>query len=272
MTFNDIITSINHKIENSNLERFTLAQIVTELNNTYRDLANKTEVFETTDYMPMIADQLYYTLPNNIYKPTRVVFRGKSIEFKSQEEMDLAIPGWELEETESQLIYLVYNNMSSRLLQPYPMITSPEGVTDTDSVDVTYIGQLSGLSDTTYSYIYIDSATGAKYLGDQPYGTVSNLNEVVTVYGSYLPPLVDIDNLDSEDIHIDEAHINALIYGTAGSLLFIAGRTEDIQKGQNYLRLYGTDESEVYAIRKRGFGGGVRNTSANLNYRTPFNG
>ena len=269
MTFNEVIDSINHKVENSNLERFTLVQIVTELNNTYRDLASKTEVFETTDYMPMSSNQLYYTLPNNIYKPTRAIFRGEIIEFKSQEEMDLAKPGWEIENVESALTYLVYNNMSSRTLQPYPRLTAPE-TTDTDTLDVIYIGEVTGISGTTYTYLYMDPITGAKYLGDVTEGTVATLQEVITIYGSYLPTLVDIDDLDSTEIHIDEAHINALIYGTEGSLLLIAGRTEDIQKGQNYLRLYGTDESEVMAIRKRSFGGGVRDTSGNLNYRTPF--
>ncbi len=269
MTFNDIITSINHKIENSTFEKFNLTQIIDELNNTYRDLAAKTSVFETTDYLILYDDNETYELPNRIHRPTRATYRGEQIDFTSQEQMDLYLPGWEKAETDSNLEYLVYNNLASRQVRVYPRLSNVTVIPTSDSI--VYLGQLSEVEDTTHIYIYLNTLTGAKYLADVPHGTISDLNltEIITIYGAYLPPKVVESNLDSEEIYIDEIYINALIYGTAGNLLFTSGRTEDISKGQMFMKLYGVDETDIAAIRKKDFKGGFRNATRQT-YRTPW--
>ncbi len=274
MTYRDIINSINFKIENSNFERFSMVHIIDELNNTYRDLAHKTDIFETHDYMQLSSNKIEYELPNRIYRPTRAVYRGDKIDFKAQEDMDLNLPGWEAAEAESALEYLVYNNLSNRLISTYPRLTAVE-VSQSDEDNVIYLGQLSDTSDSVNIYVYLNIITGAKYVSPdplEPYGTISDLDltEIVTIYGVYLPPKVQEINLDSDIIYIDEVQVNALIYGTAGNLLFTSGRTEDAQKASSYMKLYGIDETEVAAIRKKDFTGGFRNTSRNQNYRTPF--
>lgn len=268
MTYNDIITDINLKIENSSFGRFTLQQIIAELNNTYRDLANKTDVFETYDYIQLADNQLNYELPVSIYRPTRAVYRGKKIDFKSQEEMDLYKPIWEAEESPSTLMHFVYNNLSDRRVKAYPRLTSTT-VTSVES-EILYLGELEEGADSINIYLYMNKVTGAKYLSSTLNATASQLIEVATIYGTYLPPKVSEDVLNSTRIFIDEVQVNALIYGTAGNLLFIAGRTEDIEKGENYLRIYGLDETEVGAIREKDFDGGVRDNSRKQHYRTPF--
>ena len=272
MTYRDIITSINYKIENSNLERFSISHIIDELNNTYRDLAHKTDIFETHEFMQLFNDQNEYVLPSRIYRPTRATYRGNRIDFKSQEEMDINLPGWEATQTAYELEYLVYNNLSDRLVTAYPRLTDLESAPSTES-DVIYLGQLSNVSDEVNQFVYLNTVTGAKYVSSDPRGTISDLNltEVMTIYGVYLPPKVEEFKLDSDIIYIDEVQVNALIYGTAGNLLFTSGRTEDAQKASNFMKLYGIDETEVAAIRKKDFTGGFRNTSRNTNYRTPFN-
>jgi len=272
MTYRDIITSINHKIENSNFERFPMTHIIDELNNTYRDLASKTDLFETMDYLQLHDNQVEYTLPNRIHRPTRAVYRGTRIDFVAQEAMDINLPVWETITTADELEYIVYNNLSNRLVKVYPILTDVK-LTSEDYGDILYLGQLSDVSDVINAYVYINTVTGAKYLADTPNGTISDisLTEVVTIYGAYLPPKLEEINLDSDNIYIDEIYVNALIYGTAGNLLFTSGRTEDAQKATNFMKLYGVDETDVAAIRKKDVSGGVRNTKRNQNYRTPFN-
>jgi len=285
MTYNDIIKSINYKIENSNFERFSQLHIIDELNNTYRDLANKTDIFETHDFLQLKSGQMEYTLPNRIHRPTRAVYRGDKIDFISQEEMDINVPGWSVMKTATEndteatastilgkdLQHLVYNNLSDRLVKPFPII-SDASVDMSEYDNISYLGQLSDVSDLVQSYVYVNTSTGATYLADTPNGTISDLSltEVVTIYGVYLPPRVTELNLGSDRIYVDEIHINALIYGTAGNLLFTSGRTEDAAKATNFMKLYGVDETEVAAIRKKDFSGGFRNTARNQNYRTPF--
>jgi len=268
MTFNNIIADINHKIENSNFEKFTLAQIITELNNTYRDLANKTNLFETFDYLQLVDNQVNYTLPDNIYAATRGVFRGKKFDFKSQEEMDLEISAWEVQTTDVLLSCLVYNNLSDRKLKVYPRLTNVSVVED--SANITYIGEIVEAHDPINKYLFVNNNTGAKYLAPSITSLPSAMIEVVTIYGTYLPPKVTAEDLESTRIFIDEINVNALIYGTAGNLLFISGRTEDMVKGSNFMKIYGLDESEVASIRKKKVTGGFRNTTRNSGYRTPF--
>lgn len=269
MTYQDIINSINHKIENSNFERFSMEQIIDELNNTYRDLANKTDIFETVDYLQLHNGRVVYTIPERIFRPTRATYRGKKIDFISQEAMDLEIIGWELEQTKDKLEYLVYNNLSDRLFKPYPILTDIE---NPDVHAVEYLGELSDVSDNISKYIYTNIRDGSRFLSSVPLGGISDLGltEVVTIYGSYLPPKLVEADLDSSNIYIDEIHVNALIYGTAGNLLFTSGRTEDVSKGKVFMQLYGADETEIGAIRKKDFTGGFRNTARKKQYRTPF--
>jgi len=268
MTFNDIIADINHKVENSAFEKFTLAQVITELNNTYRDLANKTDIFETFDYLQLVDNRVNYTLPDAIHEATRGVFRGRKTDFKSQEEMDIDIPTWEGHTTESALTCIVYNNLSDRKVKVYPRLIN---VTVTAEADIiSYIGELVESHDPINRYLFVNNNTGAKYLAPATNSLPSAMIEVVTIYGTHLPPKVTADDLDSTRIYIDEININALIYGTAGNLLFISGRTEDMVKGSNFMKIYGLDESEVASIRKKKVTGGVKNTTRNSGYRTPF--
>ncbi len=271
MTYRDIITSINHKIENSTFERFTMPHIIDELNNTYRDLASKTNIFETMDYLQLHDNQVEYTLPNRIHRPTRAVYKGEKIDFVAQEAMDLHLPAWETTFAEKELEFLVYNNLADRLVKVYPILTNTV-LTSDDYDNISYLGQLSDVSDTVNRYVYMNTVTGAKYLADTPNGTISDLSltEVITIYGAYLPPRLEEINLDSDNIYIDEIYVNALIYGTAGNLLFTSGRTEDVQKATNFMKLYGVDETDIAAIRKKDFTGGFRNTKRNQSYRTPF--
>jgi len=270
MTFNDVIEAINYKVENSNFARFGLAQIITEMNNTYRDLANKTSLFETHDYMPLAENKVEYTLPNRIERPTRAIYRGEKIEFVSQEDMDLHFPKWESELTEAELKFLVYNNLSDRLVKPYPILTDTQ--LHPALSDLLLLGELSNTSNEYISYLYLHTPTGAKFTADKPLGTVAgySLTEVVTVYGAYIPERVKESNLDSSDLFMSEINVNALIYGTAGNLLISSGRTENIEKGKSYLQMYGLDETEVQAIKKKDFTGGFRNTAKTDRYRTPF--
>lgn len=268
MTINDIIIAINHKIENSSFDRFTISQVIAELNNTYRDLANKTNIFETFDYLQLADNQMNYSLPDNIYKATRAVYRGQRVDFKSQEAMDLHIALWETETTESELTYLVYGNLSDRKVKAYPRLTDME-VTAL-ATDISYVGEIVEGHDVTNKYLFVNNNTGAKYLAPATDSEPSAMIEVVTIYGTHLPRQVTEDDLNSTRIFIDEININALIYGTAGNLLFTLGRTEDTAKGVNYMKLYGLDETEIASIRNKNFSGGFRNTSRNTGYRTPF--
>lgn len=269
MTYEDIINKINDKIENSKFEKFDLDQVIMELNNTYRDLANKTDIFETFDYIKLADDQLNYELPFSIYRPSRAVYRGKRIDFKAQEEMDLVHPTWEMESAPSQLQAFIYNNISDRKVKAYPRLTDMT-VTASDS-EILFLGTLEESVDTTNVYLYMNKNTGAKYVSAVfQTATAADLIEVATVYGTYLPPEITVDDLHSSRIFIDEIHVNALIYGTAGQLLFTLGRTEDMAKAQNYMRLYGVDDTEIGAIRKKDFDSGFKNTGRNNYYRTPF--
>lgn len=268
MTYNDILTSINNKIENSSYEKFLQPIVLDELNNVYRELANKTNVFETYDYILLADNQINYELPISIYRPTRAVFRGQKIDFKSQEEMDYYNPIWEAESTESELKHLIYNNLSDRRIKAYPRLTST--AVTADATEILYLGELQEGADPDYIYLYMNTVTGAKYLSTITGATPADLVEVATVYGTFLPPIVTTSDLDSTRIFIDEVHVNALIYGTAGYLLLNMGRTEDRAKGEGYLKIYGLDETEIGAIRKKDFNGGFRNTSRRRHYRTPF--
>lgn len=270
MKHSDVIKSINYKIENSNFEKFPLDQVINELNNTYRDLASKTDIFETRDFLKLEGDQLEYALPKGMARPTRAIYRGQKIDFVSQEAMDLNIPGWEATTVEEPAIeFLVYNNLGVNWIRPYPH-TNWAGVAQ-PSGDLQYLGALTDVSTDLQNYVWLRTEDGAKYFSDA-LGAISDLNlvEVVTIYGTYLPPQVVEIALEAEMADLDDLYVNALIYGTAGNLLFTSGRTEDAAKGQNFLRLYGIDETDVAMIRKRDFTGGFRNTARNQQYRTPF--
>ena len=267
MTYQDIIDEINGKVENSTYSRFTIDQVLTDLNITYRDLANKTNIFETVRYLKLVNGAIKYTLPDDIYRPTRAMYRGKRIDFVSQEEMDNEIPLWETETSESELIYLVYNNMSDRLCKPYPRVKNI-AVTAVAS-ELEYIEEITDTTDTVNRYLFMNTNTGAKYLAPAVDSIPEDMYEVIEVYGAYLPPKVTTTDLTSTKIFIDEIKVNALIFGTAGNLLFNSGRTEDMAKGQNYLRIYGLDETEIGTIRKHDTNGKFRNTHRRA-YRTPF--
>lgn len=276
MTYEDIIVSINHKVENSNFEKFKTPQVVDELNMVLRDLANKTTAFETVEYMLLYPNYQEYLIPANIFRPSRATYRGVKLDFKTQEDMDLSNPAWETVETERELECLVYSNLSANRIIPYPKLTDtsvyPTGA------ELTYIGQLSDMDDAVYQYLYIHKSSGAKYLANGPYGTIADFNivEVVAVYGAYLPTKVleiatDINDGLSAEVELDEVYINALIFGVAGNLLFTSGRTEDISKGERFLQIYGLDETEVGALRDKQFSNSFRDTSRGSDYyRTPF--
>lgn len=268
MTYQEIINSINLKIENSNFSRFSLESVLSELNGVYRDLANKTDVFETYDYIQLVDNQYRYVLPDMIYRPTRAVFRGKKVSFMSMEMMDKEYSGWEASNTDSDIQYLVYNNLSDRKLTVYPR---PLNVAVTsDLSEITFLGELVEASDNVNTYLYINENTGAKYLAPTATAIVDDLIEVITIFGSYLPPKVIEDNLLSERIFLDETQVNSLIYGTAGYILQNTGRTEDRDKGNAFLRLYGVDKTEFDAIRQNDFDDGIRNLNRNTGFRTPF--
>lgn len=268
MTYNDILDAINHKIENSAFARFTQAQVISELNNTYRDIANKTNLFETYDFIKLENGRMNYTLPTGMSRPTRAVFRGKKLDFNSQEAMDLNLPLWETASTSSEVEALVYNNMSDKKITIYPRLTDVQVLADITEIE--YIGELAEVYDNINKYLYLNSNTGAKYIAPTATAIVSDLIEVITIYGAFVPPMVTIAALESTRIFIDESNVNALIYGTAGNLLITIGRTEDRAKGMDYLKIYGLDETEVSAIRKRDFDNGFMNTNRKPHYRTPF--
>lgn len=292
MLYEDVVNSINFKLENSNFEKFKIDHVVDELNTVIRDLANKTNAYETMDYMQLVAGRVTYTLPNRIYKPTRAVYRGKSVDFVSQEEMDMNVPFWEThtsgeeDSTISQsntnndmnrdLIYLVYNNMGKREYMPYPKLLNTTVYPDVS--ELLLLGQLSDVEDSVYTYLYVNKISGANYLAEAPYGTVSDFNivEVIKIYGSYLPEKVLAVGVTGnkglkEEVDLEEIYVNALIYGTAGNLLMTSGRTEDMEKGKNFLQIYGIDETEVGALNYKQFDNSTRNLKrGNQYYRTPF--
>lgn len=276
MIYQDIVDSVNNKIENSNFEKFSIDHIVDEINQVNRDLANKTQAFETMEYMPLWPDYQEYPLPMSIFRPSRATYRGIQIDFKAQEDMDLWRPNWEATTADRDLQTLVYSNLSNRRVIPFPKLI------DTDVVpaegDMTYLGQLSDVGLSGYQFLYINKYTGAKYLADEPYGTISGFNmvEVVAIYGAFLPEKVlavaiEGNNGLNATVELDEIYANALIFGVAGNLLFTSGRTEDIVKGERFMKIYGLDETEVGALRDRQFSSGFRDTSRGVTYyRTPF--
>lgn len=270
MTHKDVIESINFKIENSNFERFDLSQVVNELNNTYRDIAAKTDIFETKGHIFLVKDVFEYEMPTGMTRGTRAIFRGQQLDFVSQEAMDRNISSWETHKADTPALEcIVYNNHGATKLRPYPMVNweaiQPEG-------DLVYLGQLSDASMDVQYYAWMRASDGAKYFS-AAYGTVSDidLREVLTVYGTYLPARLTEATLGNEMQDLEEVYVNALIYGTAGNLLFTSGRTEDAQKAQSFMRLYGVSETDMSAIKQKDFSGGFRNTARNTEYRTPFN-
>jgi len=276
MTYEKLITSINYKIENSTFEKFKIDHIVDEINQVLRALAVKTNAFETLDYMLLFPEQTSYSLPNKIFKPSRAVYKGHHLDFISQENMDMRVPGWEAHTAARDLEYLVYNNLSKGLVMPYPRLLDTE--VQPDVSDLTLLGQLSDVTDSIYTYLYVSARDGAKYLAEKPLGTVSDLGlvEVVSIYGAYLPKevlaIAVAGNLGLlAEVELDEEYVNALIMGVAGNLLLTSGRTEDMAKGERYLKIFGLDETDIGALRERQFSGSTRDTNRGTRYyRTPF--
>lgn len=193
----EILTRVRDTLSDPTGDRYSDARLLRLLDEGQLQLIVEANLLREKIYRPLLIGIATYELPNNCYKPTRILVDGKPIDFISHEEMDeIANKGllntstkdWESVEG-STIHYIVYDKQNSRHVKTYPIPNSQ--------------------SESSFTLLAVDQYDSEAF---DTYGVVAELLGIPTA--SSLGVLSEIEGTSPERTLIDP--IYGIIVGGTG--------------------------------------------------------
>ncbi|UOF80211.1 hypothetical protein [Caudoviricetes sp.] len=187
----DIIIRARDTLADPTASRYSDERLLRLVSEGQQDLIKQTRLMRNTYALVQEVNKAIYTLPDDVWIPTRASYQGSKLPFRSYEQMDndpLISSDW-LDHTGSTPLYIIYDRVNTHQFRIYPIPDA--GIADSSYVflggDPSFsggqeLGVATAITDYSFNSIYgilttlFDPFFETRY--SSPYGVITDLLEV----------------------------------------------------------------------------------------------